>query len=273
MRKHNRALGAPMTITPKGLVQSYGDWILDYLSFPHQEDLITHLQRRNSTCPHATMEQVYKWTGEYLGLEWEAYFLTFLFRHIPGPAQEKTRQMHKEISRFYGKLASWVVRSPRSPKSAHLLPRAVFFPDGPCYKREKQALRDVSINDGLHFHGLILVPAKSRLKVPFLQHLRDKRKSYGRGYILTTHAEPIWDQERFVADYGGKAVKRGRLSYDDVLVLPRTGAELSRKPSESLSGPDREIKDIMSANNVSIETAKDLHENARKCRKAKIRRG
>ena len=91
--------------------------------------------------------------------------------------------------------------------------------------------------------------------------------------MLTIHAEPIWDQERFVADYGGKAVKRGRLSYDDILVLPRTGAELSRKPSERLSGPDREIKDIMSANNVSIETAKDLHENARKCRKAKIRRG
>jgi predicted transcriptional regulator len=48
---------------------------------------------------------------------------------------------------------------------------------------------------------------------------------------------------------------------------------LSRDRVESISGPDREIKDIMSANNVSIETAKDLHENARKCRKAKIRRG
>jgi hypothetical protein len=104
MPKCNRALGAPITITPKQLVQSYGDWILDYLSVPHQEDLITHLQRRNSTCPHATMEQVYKWTGEYLGLEWEAYFLTFLFRHIPGPVHEKTRQMHKEIPLSMG---SW----------------------------------------------------------------------------------------------------------------------------------------------------------------------
>ena len=272
MPKHNRALGAPMTITPKGLVQSYGDWILDYFSFPHQEDLITYLQRRNSTCPHATMEQAYKWTGDYLSLEWEAYFLTFLFRHIPGPAQEKTGQMHKEISRFYGKLASWVVRSPRSPKCAHLLPRGVFFPDGPCYKREKQALRDVSINDGLHFHGLILVPAKSRLKVPFLQHLRDKKRNYGRGYLLTTHAEPIWDQERFVADYGGKAVKRGRLSYDDILVLPRTGAELSRKPSESLSGPDREIKDIMSAHNVSMETARGFCRTTIKSRSKSTRR-
>jgi hypothetical protein len=247
-----------MTITPKGLVQSYGDWILNYLDFPHQEDLITHLQRRKSTCPHATMEQVHKWTGEYLCFEWEAYFLTFLFRHIPGPAPEKLRQMQKELSRFYGKLASWVVRSPRSPKCAHFLPRAVFFPDGPCYKRQKQALRDVKINDGLHFHGLILVPTKSRLNVPFLQHLRDKRKSYGRGYILMTHAEPIWDQERFVADYGGKAVKRGRLPYDDILILPRTGKEMRQDSVESPPGPDREIKDIMSAHNVSIETARSL---------------
>jgi hypothetical protein len=128
----------------------------------------------------------------------------------------------------------------------------------------KKGLSEVTINDGLHFHGLILVPTKSRLKVPFLQHLRDKKRSYGRGYILTTHAEPIWDQQRFVADYGGKAVKRGRLSYDDVLVLPKTGAEMSRDKSQSLSGPDREIKDIMSAHNVSIEMAQAFYENTRK---------
>jgi hypothetical protein len=193
----------------------------------------------------------------------EGVFLTFLFRHIPGPVHEKTRQMHKEIARFYGKLASWVVRSPRSAKCAHLLPRAVFFPDGPCYKRVKKGLSEVTINDGLHFHGLILVPTKSRLRVPFLQHLRDKKRTYGRGYILTTCAEPIWNQERFVADYGGKAVKRGRLSYDDVLVLPRTGAELSRDRVESISGPDREIKDVMSASNLSLETVRGL------CRKTK----
>jgi hypothetical protein len=154
------------------------------------------------------------------------------------------------------------------------LPRGVFFPDGPCYTGRKKGLREVTINDGLHFHGIILVPTKSRLKVPFLQHLRDKKRSYGRGYMLMIHAEPIWDQERFVADYGGKAVKRGRLSYDDVLVLPRTGKELQQDSVERLSGPDRAIKDIMSAKNVSIETARRLYENARKYRGTeKMKRG
>jgi hypothetical protein len=268
MTKYSRALGAPMTITPKELVQNYGNWIIDHLNCPHQEDLITYLHRKKAACPHASMELVYKWTEEFFRPEWEAYFLTFLFHHIPGPAPEKIRQMQEELSRFYGKLASWTVRKPKSPICAHLLPRAVFFPDGPCYKWKKQTVRDVSINDGLHYHGLVLVPAKSRLKVPFLQHLRDKKRAYGRGCILTTHAEPIWNQERFVADYAGKAVKRERVSYDDVLVLPRTGAELAQN-IVGLSGPDREIKDIMSTHNVSIETARDLYRQRLEGRRAK----
>jgi hypothetical protein len=267
MPKRNRALGAPMKITQKELVQSFGDWTIDLLNFPHQEGPLTHLLRKMKACPHGTMEHMSKWAKEYADLEWEAYFMTFMFRHIPGSDREKIRQMHKDIGIFYGKLASLVVRDPKSPKCAHLLPRAVFFPDVPCSTRLKQGLREVTINDGIHFHGIILVPTKSRLKVPFLQHLRDKRKSYGQKYILGIHAEPNRDHHRFVADYAGKGVKRGRVSYDDVLVLPRTGKELQRDMSESISGPDREIKDIMSANNVSIEMAQEFYENAPKCRR------
>ena len=59
------------------------------------------------------------------------------------------------------------------------------------------------------------------------------------------------------------------MSYDDVLVLPRTGAELAQNKVESLSGPDREIKDIMSTHNVSIETARDLYRQRLEGRRAK----
>jgi hypothetical protein len=138
MPKRNRALGAPMKITQKTLVQSYSDWVIDLLNFPHQEDPLTHLLRRMKACPNGTMEQVSQWAKEYVDLEWEAYFMTFMFRHIPGSDQEKTRQAHKNLARFYGKLASWVVRDPKSPKCAHLLPKAVFFPDVPCYKRKSR---------------------------------------------------------------------------------------------------------------------------------------
>jgi hypothetical protein len=274
MRKHNRALGAPMEITRKELVQSYGDWVVDHLNFSHHEDPLTHLLRKMKACPHGTMDQVSKWMEEYVDLEWTPYHMVFMFRHIPGSEQEKIRQMHKDIASFYGKLASWVVRDPKSPKCAHLLPRAVFFPDVPYSTRLTQGLSEVKINDGLHFHGIILVPTRSRLKVPFLEHLREKKRIYSRRNVLRYYAEPIWDHHRFVADYGGKAIKRGRLSYDDVLVLPRTGKELQEVTSESVSGPDREIKDIMSADNLSIEAARGLHENARKyTRKGKTKLG
>jgi hypothetical protein len=247
-----------MEITPEQVVQNYGDWLIEYLNCPHQTNLLSHLFHQMSQCPDGTMEQVEKWVQEYRDLKWEAYFLTFMFHHIAGSVQENVRQMHKNISCFYGRLASRIVRRPRSPKCAHLLPRGVFFPDGPCYTGRKKELIEVTINDGLHFHGLILVPTKSRLKVPFLQHLRDKAKIYIRGNISRIHVEPIWNQERFVADYAGKAVKRGRLSFDDVLVLPRTGNELQRDTRENISGPGREIKDVMSAYNVSLETAQNF---------------
>src|ERR1700743_617613 len=124
MTKRNRALGAPMKITSTELVQSYGDWVLDHLNFPHHEDLLTHLLRKIKTRPHGTMEHMGKWAKEYTDLEWTPYHMVFMFRHIPGSEQEKIRQMHKDISSFYGKLASWVVRDPKSPKNAGLLPGA-----------------------------------------------------------------------------------------------------------------------------------------------------
>jgi hypothetical protein len=264
MTNYNRALGAPMTIRPKELVQSYGDWIIDHLNRPQQTDLLTYLSQRMSKYPHWTKKHARHWVNEYYDLEWTPYHMTFMFRHIPGSVEDKIRQMHKEISRFYGTLATWIVRKPKSPGCAHLLPRCVFFPDGPCYTGRKTRLSAVKVNDGLHFHGLILVPSINRLKVHFLQHLHEKKRNYGRGLISLIHAGPATDHFRSLADYSGKAVKRGRTSYDDVLVLPRTGEELQQGSVESRSRRDREIKDIMSARNVSIEMAQSLYESARK---------
>ena len=47
-----------MTITAKELVQSYGDWIVDHLNFPHQEDPLTYLHRKMKACPNGKMEHM-----------------------------------------------------------------------------------------------------------------------------------------------------------------------------------------------------------------------
>ena len=82
------------------------------------------------------------------------------------------------------------------------------------------------------------------------------------------HAELIRDQSRFVADYAGKAVKRRSVSYDDVLILPRAIRELQDERA-SLYGPDKEIKDLMSASNLSLETVQGLCRVAEKSCKSR----
>jgi hypothetical protein len=194
-----------------------------------------------------------------------------MFDHISGSSQEKIRLMHKEICKLYAKLASRVVRKPRSEKFAHLLPRGVFFPDIPGLKNSEQPLNDVTINDGVHFHGIIVIPQNSRLKAPLDEHLREKKRMYlRRTKISRIHVQQIVSDELFVTDYAGKAVKRGRFSDDEILILPRTIKELPQKATAigDAGTVDRDIKDIMSAHNVSEAVAAGMcqvrgHKSAR----------
>jgi len=203
------------------------------------------------------------WIKEHMNSGWDGYLMTLMFEHISGSCQEKIRQMHKEICRVYGKLASRVVRKPRSEKFAHLLPRGVFFPDVPGLKKSEQPLSDVTINDGIHFHGIIVFPKNSRLKAPLHEHFCENKRLYvRRSKISRIHVQSIESDELFVTDYAGKALKRKRFSGDDILILPRTIKELSQKTSGvgDLAMLDREIKDIMSAHNVSEAVAAEMCE-------------
>jgi hypothetical protein len=201
------------------------------------------------------------WFEEYQKFGWDIYFMTLMFDHISGSSAEKLREMQKETQRVYGKIASWVVRKPKSPEFSHFLPRGVFFPDVPCHKREKQDLKGVTVNDGIHFHGILAIPKNGRLKVPLDQHFRDKKRMYTRNSKLSRiHVQPINSDVPFVADYAGKAVKRKKFSSDDILILPRTLQELPQKvvETEDVGGVDRELKDIMSAHNVSEAVAQGM---------------
>jgi hypothetical protein len=108
--------------------------------------------------PKEILQNYGGWFEEYRKFGWDIYFMTLMFDHIPGSFAEKTREMRNEIERIYGKLAGWVVRKPKSPQFSHLLPRGVFFPDIPGLKKSKQELRDVTVNDSIHFHGILAIP-------------------------------------------------------------------------------------------------------------------
>ena len=169
--------------------------------------------------------------------------------------------MHKEITGFYEKLATRAVRKPRSEKWVHLLPKGIFFPDVPRYGSSVYSIPEVCINDGIHFHGIMVATKEARLKEPLHLHLGRKRKLYVSGKIYRIDAEPIKSRAAFVTDYGGKALKRRGFSNDHVLLLPRTVAELPAKKRGQVEDQEaKAIKDIQSSMNVSEAVAQCIYQ-------------
>jgi hypothetical protein len=111
-----------------------------------------------------------QWVQQQIDEGWDAYLFSFMFSRLPGSLGAKTQQMEREILRWYGRLATRTVRNPRSPKWAPLLPKGVFAPDLPVYKKSKQDLRDVVINDGLHMHGIVVANQLGRISEPLDVH-------------------------------------------------------------------------------------------------------
>jgi hypothetical protein len=160
---------------------------------------------------------------------WNAYLVTFMFYPVPGGKKAKLQSMTDAVYRFYATFLTRVVRKPNSPFHAGELPLLFAAPDYPVPKRKKQSLSDFAINDGLHFHGILVVPWKCRLKQDFITHLR----SYSATYVKSPlrRIEPVLIEKKYgnVTDYAFKSVKRNRFSWDDVIVLPKSRAEIGRR--------------------------------------------
>jgi hypothetical protein len=161
----------------------------------------------------------------------EAYLLTIMFRDIRGPRNGVISRMLEETSRAYRRCVTFIVRNPRSPSQAHNLPIWLCSPDFPVAKEAKKQLRDVALNDGLHVGGIILVPPVSRLDCRLDGHfLNNQRRYTGRGsQIRTISSEPIIKTPERATDYVLKALKRGRVTMDDIWVFPPCLSELSSK--------------------------------------------
>jgi hypothetical protein len=218
----------------------------------------------SKSLPTEIVQAYGSWIQEHVDLGWDAYFVTFMFRNISGSNEVKIQQMQEEITKFYEKLATRAVRKPRSEKWVHLLPRGVFFPDVPGYKKSFYNITEVAINDGVHFHGIMVATQEGRLKEPLHLHLGRKRKLYVRGTIYRIDAERITSDAPFVTDYSGKAIKRRRFSNDQVLLLPRTVARLpAKKCTQGQNEEARAIKDIQSSINVSDTVAQSVYQGRR----------
>jgi hypothetical protein len=163
---------------------------------------------------------------------YQPYFMTFMFGRLRGNRKAIVHQMQAEMSRVYATLLTRVVRNPTSPSRRNKLPIFLAMADVPVVKREKQRLSAFKINDGLHYHSLVLMPPASRLRTSLEDHLRDNSEIYrpATSCLYRIDVRPITFDPGYVTEYALKAFGNGRLSYDECfLVLPRTLSELPAK--------------------------------------------
>ena len=114
------------------------------------------------------------WVNDWIQQGWDGYLVTIMFHNLAGSTNSQITQMHQEVTSLFSKLIMRMVRNPRSPTWAPLLPKGLFVPDLPVFKWNKTPILDVSTNNGLHMHGIILANRWGRLSDPLDVHFRDK---------------------------------------------------------------------------------------------------
>jgi hypothetical protein len=154
--------------------------------------------------------------------------MTFPFSQLPGPRGAVIQAMKDELHRVY---STFVTRTNRKPRTASPdeLPILIGTADLQVYKRDPTSSPLVVCNGGLHFHGLLLVPPTSRLRLPVEEHFRDNQDMYlgKRRLIRELDVRPVTETHERVVDYVFKTILRGRVLYDEgVLLLPRARREL-----------------------------------------------
>ncbi|GJE57742.1 hypothetical protein [Methylobacterium thuringiense] len=183
--------------------------------------------------------QIHQLTGGYgqiaidLTAEgWSPYLLVLKFRHLGGRRDNVMAQMHREAARAYDWILSRVWKHPHAASVRALRPRWILAPDVPVAKREKVGVRSDLPNGGLHLQGVAVMPPNSRLREGLDVHLTQEGGRYcpTGGPLLSLHATLIASDLDYVHTYNFKTLKRGRANFDDILLLPRSSAELQCQP-------------------------------------------
>jgi hypothetical protein len=152
---------------------------------------------------------------DYLLEGWNAYLLTFTFKPLDGKKDVVLQRMHNEIERVYSMLLTQVVRHPRCASQKGSRPILIVAPDLPVPKSKKNRCNDALINGGLHCHGILFVPSRSRLKDGLIDHFKGNSHRYLRNSLLEIDIRPIDSNLPRVVHYVFKSIKRRRFSWSD----------------------------------------------------------
>ena len=170
-----------------------------------------------------------QWVESYMHEGWKPYEISFMYHQLPGSTKSILEQMKQELHRVNSRLVTRFHRDPRSKIGFECIPRMMLFPDLPVYKHEKKSIQDVSINDGLHYGGIALTSPISRCQTSLDDHFTEDQEKYLSKKLERSFVKPITHSHNYVTDYVMKAIKNGRMSEEDIVILPRTISELPDK--------------------------------------------
>lgn len=165
---------------------------------------------------------------QFIDEGFEPYLMSFMFNPKRVGSRDQHLQVIDDVTRVYCRFITEVIRNPRKRGQTESRPILIGTPDYPVFKWSKPSGREIQDrNDGVHFHGMLLIPPFNRLKVGVKDHFTTKRKAYiGPDFPLSRiHVKHIESDIPFTVDYVMKALKHGWCSNDDILLLPKSRGE------------------------------------------------
>jgi hypothetical protein len=192
------------------------------LPYQYSSDPDFTLEKQNSI-----VEGYNRLVEEKMKEGWNASLVTFMFGPLFGSHTSIVERMKKSIVELYSRFLTRVVRRPNAKCNKPIL---ICMADRPVPKFRKTSIRAAVVNGGIHCHGILLIPPKSRLKTTVREHFLENERIYLMNSIDHIDVEPIVTQSaEKVTDYVFKSWRRG-LSYNQhVLILPKVFSELSTK--------------------------------------------
>jgi hypothetical protein len=156
------------------------------------------------------------WIDHHINIGFQAYFITFMFSPLQGSDQTRLLEMKKRLGWFYGRLAKASVPKPKNRRWKGLLPKAVLAPDFPVFKHSKQRIKEVTINNGLHWHGLVLMHEFApNISEPLDVHIRKNLDKYLVKGLRQIDVKPITHEPGYVTDYALRMGPVGIRKSDD----------------------------------------------------------
>jgi hypothetical protein len=140
----------------------------------------------------------------------KVYLVTLMYRQIPGALKFKLERMLGEAKWIEARLLHEVVRCPTSEIGKKKRPVIFGSPDCGKISGAPELNCYISVNDGWHFHLVIIIPRKSRLKTGLKKHFVLKEKAYLKPdkYLLRIHVKRVRTKPKRVARYAFKQGSR-----------------------------------------------------------------